>query len=174
MKYKLQELLPSLFATVLILVILDIITTSFFPSIGILRYKIPFSILIVLFIGFKIDTPWLPVIILIIQLVHSVFTVEGWAYGTFVGVLVCLVINYAKEILDFSNPLSTMVIVQIFQLIWFILLTLLICLKVGSYDAFFPRFFSFIPGSIVLSLISPFFFKIFEKIWKIPANHMGV
>ena len=171
---KLKQMSASLFATILLLLILEIITTALVPALGIHKYKLAFHLLIVLFIGFKVETPFLPIMILIIQLFHSAFTIEGWAYGTFAGVLVCIIIGYVKDLLDFSSTASTIVLTEIFQVVWFIIVAILIYLRLDSFDYILARLWRFIPESILLSLLSPFFFSLLDRIWKISDKGEGI
>jgi hypothetical protein len=78
--------------------------------------------------------------------------------------------NYLKEILHLSSAFMTMLIVQIFQIIWYITVTLVICLKISDFDKFGLIIWSFIPGSILLSLVSPALFWILGLIWKVPSD----
>lgn len=103
--------------------------------------------------------------ILALQLVHSVFSIEGWALGTMAGITAGIVAGYIKEVLDFSTPLLTMITVQIFQVFWFLFITIVISLKVGSFDHFASHFFSALPGTIILSVMSPGVFFLLDKIW---------
>jgi hypothetical protein len=61
----------------------------------------------------------------------------------------------------------TMLIVQFFQIIWFVTVTLIICLKISDFSKFGMIMWSFIPGSIFLSLISPLLFWILSRIWRV-------
>jgi len=167
---KTSDIPIRLLITVLILIVLEVIASAFLPLFGLNRYMIPFNVLIVLYIGFKLETPYLAIIILILQLTHSLFSIEGWEYGTIAGVLICIVISYLRDILHFSNAVMTMLTVQIFQLVWFCITASLLYLKFDSSDYILQKFWRFIPESIVLSLLAPVFFSLLDKIWKVRSE----
>jgi len=172
MRAQLKDLIVPLIITSLILVVLEILGTAFLPLLGLNKYAVPFSILIVLFLGFKLETPYLAVMILIVQYFHSFFSIEGWEMATISGVVVCLIISYVRDLIHFTSPPMTMMVTQIFQFIWFIITALLIYIKQGTFDYVLVKFWRFLPESIVISLMAPFFFSVFDKIWKVDESGM--
>ena len=174
MKYSPLDLGLGILKTSILLILLEIFTSAFLPSLGIIDFKPVFSVLIVLFLAFKLETPVLPFLILITQFVHSIFSIEGWAIGTLTGVLVSLSVRYLKDLLDFSTAISTIIVVQIFQVAWFVMITFLLCIKLGEFSSFLNIFWQFIPESIVLSLISPLFFILLDKVWRVGDTNRGV
>ena len=103
-------------------------------------------------------------------MVHSVFSIEGWALGTLAGLIVMMSANYLKEVLHLTTAFMTMLTVQLFQVIWYVTVTLVICLKISDFDKFGLILWSFIPGSILLSLISPVLFWMLGLIWRVPSD----
>jgi hypothetical protein len=79
--------------------------------------------------------------------------------------------NYLKEILQLSTAFMTMLTVQLFQFIWYLTVTLVICLKISDFEKFGLILWSFIPGSILLSLISPIIFWLLEMVWRVPSDN---
>jgi len=167
-----QDLLIGLLKTTVILIVLEVFTSAILPAIGIDNFKPEFNVLIVLYLAFKLETPGVAYVIMFLQYIHSIFSIEGWAIGTFVGVLIYLSVGYIKDMLNFTTALSTIIVVQIFQLIWFVIATFLITIKMGDLSSFFSVYWQYIPESILLSLISPFFFTLFDKVWTV-KNRMG-
>ena len=165
MRYNLKDVALSTLKSALLLVILDVIGSAFFPAIGLTNFRPAFSVLIVLYVAFKINTPLLPFVILVIQNVHSIFSIEGWAISTLIGVLVAIAVKYFKDLLDFSTAVSTIVVVQISQIIWFVLLALFLSIKLSDFSNFLTILWQFIPESIALSLVSPWFFSLLDKMW---------
>jgi hypothetical protein len=165
MRRQLKDLIVPLFITLLILVILEIISTSLLPAFGATKYIIPFNILIVLYLGFKLETPYLAVLILVVQYFHSFFSIEGWELGTIAGIFICIVISYLRDVLHFSSAVITMTVTQLFQIVWFILVSFLFYLKTNNFDFLVEKMWRFIPESIVISIMAPFFFSIFDRIW---------
>jgi len=126
---------------------------------------IPFNVLIVLFLGFKLENPYLALMIVVVQYFHSIFTIEGWEMGTISGVLICIIISYLRDILHFTSSIVTILVTQMFQFIWFVILSSLLYLKLGSFNYIVEKFWRFIPESIVISLVAPFFFSVLDKVW---------
>ena len=172
MKKGLHEIIPSLFITMLILIVFEIISTAFLPLIGMTTYRIPFNILIVLFLGFKLESPFIAILILLIQYVHSFFAIEGWAMGTVAGVMICILISYVRELLHFSSATITILVTQIFQTVWFIITASLLYIRNGNFDYFLPKLWRFIPESIIISLLAPFCFSLLDRVWKISDHGM--
>ena len=99
MRNELKHHLGSLFLTLIILILFEILTTAFFPALGIKNYRIPFNILIVLYMGFKVESPFIAIFIFVLQYFHSFFSVEGWEMGTIAGISICIIIGYFDNIL---------------------------------------------------------------------------
>ena len=165
MRRQLKDLIVPLFITLLILVILEIISTSLLPAFGASKYIIPFNILIVLYLGFKLETPYLAILILVVQYFHSFFSIEGWEIGTIAGIFICIVISYLRDVIHFSSAVITMTVTQIFQIVWFIIVSFLFYLKTNNFGFLVEKTWRFIPESIAISLMAPFFFSIFDRIW---------
>ncbi|HLE10397.1 MAG: hypothetical protein A2504_15790 [Bdellovibrionales bacterium RIFOXYD12_FULL_39_22] len=165
MKVRSEQLPQSLFFTILLLLALEIVASTFFPIIGLVRFRPAFNILIVLYVGFKLETPFVALVIFAIQYFHSFFSVEGWAAGTFAGIIICMIISYLREMIHFSTALVTIVVVEIFQIIWFIIASLLLYLKTDNITYVYEKFFRFIPESIIIALVAPYCFTILDRIW---------
>ncbi|MBT7608214.1 MAG: hypothetical protein HN576_00560 [Bacteriovoracaceae bacterium] len=165
MNHQLKNLLTPLIITIIILILLEIISTVILPIVGLKYYILPFNILVILFLGFKVRTPFLAFLILILQYFHSFFTIEGWESGTIVGIFVCILIAYLKEFIHFSSKLATMLVTQIFQTCWFLLSSSLIYLRASDLEYISIKFWRFLPESILISILSPFIFSLLEKIW---------
>lgn len=174
MKYTLKDILLGLVKTIILLVILEVITTAVFPALGVSGFKPAFNVLVVLFLAFKLDTPLLPFIILIIQYMHSAFSIEGWAAGTFTGIFISILVKYIKDQLNFSSAASTIIVVQIFQILWFVCVGILLSLKLGDFSNFIPMILGYLPESIFLSIVSHFFFKLLDNFWQVNRRTSGM
>lgn len=172
MKYSISDLTLGILKSCVLLVVLEVMTTAFLPAIGLSNIKLAFAVLIVLYMAFKLDTPFLAYLILIVQYVHSIFSIEGWAIGTVVGILISMSVRYLRDLLQFSSAISTMIVVQVFQISWFVLVAFLLSLKLGDFGNFFQIFWQFVPESIALTLVSPFFFKLLDNFWS-PSKQSG-
>jgi hypothetical protein len=170
MRMRLSQLIISFLISAGLLIGLEIMTATILPAFGWHEYRLTFNVLLILFLAIKLDSPAVPWMIMGLQIVHSVFSVEGWALGTLAGLIVMISANYLKEILHLTTAVMTMITVQLFQLIWYFTVTLVICLKISNFDKFGMILWTFIPGSILLSLISPVLFWILEQIWRVPSD----
>jgi len=171
-KGQIKDLIIPLFITLLILVVLEIISTALLPAFGIQKYIIPFNILIVLYLGFKLETPYLAILILIVQYFHSFFSIEGWELGTIAGIFICIVISYLRDLIHFSSAAITITVTQVFQVVWFLIVSSLFYLKTGNMGILVEKMWRFIPESIAISLLAPFFFAIFDRIWGVNSEGM--
>jgi|GEM_PF-454603 len=170
MRLRLSQILISFSITMFLMIGFEIVTSSLLPALGWQQYRLTFNVLIILFLALKLDSPVVSWLILILQLVHSVFSIEGWALGTLAALIVVASANYLKDLLQLSSAFMTMVIVQFFQIVWFATVSLIICLKLSDLTKLSMLFWSFIPGSILLSLMAPFVFWILETIWRVPSD----
>lgn len=170
MRMRLSQLIISFFITLALLIGLEVLTSSVLPALGWQEYRLTFNVIIILFLAIRLDSPMVPWMILGLQMVHSAFSVEGWALGTMAGLIVLASANYLKELLHLTTAIMTMFTVQLFQVIWFLTVTVVICLKISDFDKFGMILWTFVPGSILLSLISPIMFWILGSIWKVPAE----
>lgn len=174
MKYTLQDIIIGLIKTIILLVILEVISTAALPAMGFTEFKPAFNVLVVLFLAFKLNNPSLPFLILMIQYLHSVFSIEGWAVGTFTGIIISISVKYIKDQLSFSSAISTIIVVQIFQLLWFVLVGLLLSIKLGDFSNLIPFVWGYLPESIFLSLISHHFFKLLDNFWQVDRRSTGM
>lgn len=170
MKMRFSQLLISFAITLTMLTGLEIVTSTILPAFGWHEYRLTFNVLIIIFLAIRLDSPAVPWMVMGLQMIHSVFSIEGWALGTLAGLIVMMSANYLKEVLHLTTALMTMITVQLFQIIWYVTVTLVICLKISNFDKFGMIMWSFIPGSILLSLISPILFWILGNVWRVPSD----
>lgn len=167
---RLSQMLISFAITIGLLIGLEIITATLLPALGWTEYRLTFNVLIILFLAIRLDSPMVPWMILGVQIMHSVFSIEGWALGTLAGLIVMMSANYLKELLHLTTAFMTMLTVQFFQVIWFVTVTVIICLKISDFSKFGLIIWSFIPGSLFLSLISPLLFWMLGLVWRVPSH----
>jgi hypothetical protein len=170
MRMRLSQMIFSYVVTIALLIGLEVVTATMLPVLGWHEYRLTFNVLIILFLALRLDSPLVPWMILGLQSVHSAFSVEGWALGTFSGLIVLFSANYLKELLQLTSAFMTMVTVQLFQFIWFFTITLVICLKISDFDKFGMILWSFVPGSVLLSLISPLLFWVLDSVWRVQGE----
>ena len=147
--------------------LLEVLSSTLLPLVGLNQYRIPFNILVILFMGFKLNTPYIGLLIFSVQYLHGFFSVEGWELGTIAGVLIAILLSYLKELIHFTSAAITVLVTQIFQILWFIIISSLIYLKTEDLNYIAEKFWRFFPESVIISLIAPFFFAIFDNIWRV-------
>lgn len=165
MKKNITEIIPSFLITLILLLVLDIVCATIFPLIGFVNFRLPFNILIVLYMGFKLEHPTLAILIMILQYTHSFFTIESWAMGTAAGIVVWTIVSYVRDLLHFSSKLVTSFVTEMFQLLWFVIVAILLYVKLGTFDYILAKFWRFIPSSLIISLLAPYFFSMLDRIW---------
>ena len=166
MSVAFRRSLVSLLLSLILLVGFEIFSSAVLPVIGFERHRFAFNILLILFLSFRVESPLLPLFILLIQVVHAAFSVAGWADGAFAGVLLSMIMSYIKHVVDFSSRWKTIFVIQLSQLAWFCVSSFLIYVRADSFNFIFNRFLIFLPESIVVSLLAPWFFIVLEKIWR--------
>lgn len=174
MRYSVQAMALGFLKTAFLLIAMEIFSSALLPALGIIDFKPAFNVLIVLYLAFKLEVPFLPFLILSFQYIHSAFSIEGWATGTIVGIIIAMSVRYVKDMLNFTTAISTIVVVQIFQIAWFMIMSIILSLKVGDFSHFITIFIKYLPESIFLSLISHHFFLLLDRFWKIGKNENGV
>ena len=171
---QLKDIIAPISMTLLILLVLEIVITAIFPILGLQNYTLPFNTLIVLYIGLKLETPFIAILIFLVQYLHSFFSIEGWEIGVIAGVCICILISYLRDLLHFSSSLMTIFLVQSFHLVWFFVTSCLIYFRIHDLEHIWDRFFIFLPESMVLSLLSPILFSLLDKIWGVKDKDSGL
>ena len=174
MKYSAPGIVLGFLKTAFLLVIMEIFSSAIFPALGFSDFKPAFNVLIVLYLAFKMEVPFLPFLILSFQYIHSAFSIEGWATGTIAGIIIAMSVRYVKDMLSFSSVISTIIVVQIFQIAWFLIMAIILTMKVGDVSHFFIIFVKYLPESFFISIISHHFFKLLDYFWKIDKSGQGV
>lgn len=165
MKATFNQIVFRVFITLVILVFSEFFSSAILPALGFRDYTLAFNVLIIIYLGFRYNTSSLPWILLVLQIFHSAFSVEGWALSTLAALVVCFIINYFKEIMQVSSIVSTIISVFIFQIVWFLVVAAVIASKNGDFAFILPRILRIIPEALGLALISPFVYKLLDKIW---------
>jgi hypothetical protein len=163
---RLKNVFKPMLVTLVLLVLLEIFSSTVMPIFGVMNYRLPFNILIIIYMGFRVQYPTLGLQILAIQYVHSMFTIEGWAIGTIAGILICIVISYLREIVHLSSAILTIMTTMLFQIIWFIVVAAMLLIKSAGYPYIVDKFWHALPEGAVISLLAPLFFIIMDRIWQ--------
>ncbi len=174
MRMRLSDIIIAFLMTLALLLGFEVVTATLLPAIGWNEYRLTFHVLIIIFLAIRLESPLTPWMILILQFVHSAFSIEGWAIGTLSGLAILVSANYLKDLLQLTSALMTMITVQLFQIIWFLTVTCIICLKISDFSKFMMILWSFVPGSILLSIISPLIFWLLGRIWRSSESSSSV
>ncbi len=164
-RITLEKLIPAYLLTLLSLIVLEILGSTVFPLLGLAKYRLPFNVIVILYISFRLSTPYTAILIFGIQYFHSFFSIEGWGMGTFIGVILSMSIMYMRELVQFTSKISTAIISFVFQLVWFLILVLLMYFKTGHWEYLHLRIWVFAVESVIISFLAPILFLLFDKIW---------
>lgn len=170
MRVSFLSYLRPLLVTILLLILCEVLSTTLLPLMGLQSYRIPFNILIVLYFGFKVNSPFTAVMILIVQYFHSFFSIEGWELGTIAGIMIYILMGLLRDLIHFNSAVVTILVTQIFQVAWFIIVSGILYIKYDNLDYIISKFWRFLPESIVLSLLAPFVFFLLDTIWTIKES----
>jgi hypothetical protein len=132
--------------------------------------RLRFDILVIVYISLRFDNPFLPFLILLIELLDIAFSTEHFALGTFAGMFIFILIRQLKGLLRVETKTLIAALTTVCQLVWFIVVSVFIYLRSAALSTIGYRFLYFISEAIFLSLISPYIFMLFDKIMRIDSN----
>jgi hypothetical protein len=156
--------------TILICIIFDLFFMTLLPLFSLKWMAVSITQIVIIFLSFTIGYSWLPYGILALQMSHGLFSLEGWALGTLIGTLFCLLMIRLKALVQITGPLSTIITTYIIQLVWCIVAGVLTSIKNNDWK-FFQLFFNQgLTYGLITALISPFIFFMLRKIWLVPTN----
>ncbi len=151
--------------TILIVISLEIISQVLFSIFGLSNYFLRFDILAIIYLILRYSVYYIAVFIFIIEYINSFFTLESWEIGTISGIALFIMISILKNFIDFTSNIMNIFVIQLFQVIWFLVTSYIIFTKLGNWEYLVDRLWYFIPCSFIISFLSPFCFLIFDKIW---------
>lgn len=163
--YSLKEIFIGFSLTLLLLVGLNIINTSLVFTINLGYYILSFNVIIVIFLNFKIDTPCISFLILIIQYFHSFFTIEKWEVLTISGIILYHMISYLKEFIQLSSVMIIIVLTEIFQCFSFLIVSTILYMALDQNNFTIDTITSFLVRSTIGSLTAPLLFFFLDRIW---------
>ncbi|MBT3235961.1 MAG: hypothetical protein HN353_08420 [Bdellovibrionales bacterium] len=163
---RLKDIFRPMLITLVLLILLEVFSSTVMPILGILNYRLPFNILIIIYMGFRVQSSTLAIQVLAVQYIHSMFTIEGWGIGTIAGVIICMIISYLREIVHLSSWPLTILVTMLFQLVWFIISASMLLIKSVGYAYILDKFWHMLPEGLVISLMAPLFFILMDKIWQ--------
>ena len=82
----------------------------------------------------------------------------------------CVIISYFKDVIHLSSMIVTMIVIQAFQCVWFVLISALIYMRMDDFFFIGERFWKFVPSSIIVSILAPSLFSLFDKVWNVGAE----
>lgn len=167
---RLKSMLIALGLTLVLLIVLELFSSTVLPALGFTHFRIPFHILIVLYMGFRLKTPYIALLIWLIEYIHAFFSLDGWAYGTITGILICIIISHLKDFIRLYSTVAMIVIIQIFQILWFLISLGLVYLETKGAPLLADKIWRFLPESILISIMSPIFFSIFDHLWRLERD----
>jgi len=151
--------------TVFILFLLDFLSATFLPTVSNYSFAISFNLIVITYLSLHLLPSYLPFIILIINLFHSVFSIEGWALGTFVGCLISYIILILREMMQFTSYLMISLLMLFVQMLWSFISGFTLSLKTQEWEWLIVYARHSIWQAVLLSLLAPLFFMLLNKIW---------
>ncbi len=161
-----QHFFISLLITSLFLILSDILVSTLFPLIGLESFRISIVVLIILYLAFYFNNIFIAPLIAYFYFLHGIFSLEYWSVGVLSCLSVSIIISSLRNIIHLNNKLVTIIFVQLFQVTIYGISRLIIYLKLGDGDFVLNSLSLFIPESIFISLMSPFIFQAFHRIWR--------
>lgn len=155
---------------VLIFLFMEVFVSSFIPAM-ISTFHLPqFMPIFILFLGVRWDSPYRPVYILLLNIIHASFSTEGWAIGTFLGVLLAWPLGSLREIVHFSSTFVLSIFSFFFHLTWFFLGTFVFAMKNDNYGLLKIYAVPILLKSVFLCLCTPILFKVLDSVWNGDGN----
>jgi hypothetical protein len=170
---KLKNIIVSSIFMYIILIVFEIISSTVLPAFFSNDLRPNFYILFTLFICFFIDLPVTALLIYLVQLVHSAFSFQGWAEGTFIGVLFFVIFNYLKEYIRLSRNFYIIIISFLSMLVWSSITFLFMYLKTSNSALIISKLFPTVVESFLLALTAPFLFAFLSKVWSVEDYREG-
>lgn len=160
-----RTMLTGSLCFVLLFIFMEVFVASFIPAM-ISTFHLPqFMPMFIIYLGVKWDSPYRPIYILILNLIHATFSTEGWAIGTFLGVLLAMPLSSLREIIHFNSNLVLTIFSFFFHLVWFFLGTIIFAMKNDNYELIKLYSMPILFKSLFLSFCTPVIFKILERFW---------
>ncbi len=160
----------SFVITLVLLILLEVITTTVFPLIGMELVRFSFFPLLILFLSFYKNSNWIAIHIVFYSYIHSIFSIEVWYLSAFVGILVSIIIAYFSELIHLSNKLVTMFFVLVFQIAMMFFRSIVFYLRGNDFTYIFQSFMSHLFEIAVLTILAPFVFAVLSVIWNSKAD----
>lgn len=162
---KLESLLKIHLITLFLLAVAEVLFASILPSLGLTNFRLALNIIVIIYITYKADSKFLPYLILSVQFVHGLFSIEGWAIGTLIGSVISIAIIMLKGLIDYRNPVIVIITAFVTQLIWCLGSSFFISMKINRPEFFWSYLSSNLVPIVVLSLIAPIIFQILNFLW---------
>ncbi len=160
----------SFILTIILLILVEVITTTIFPLFGMSTIRFSFFTLLVLFLSFYKNTNWIVLHIIAFSYIHSIFSVETWYLSSFIGILTSIVVAYFSELIHLSNRLVTMFFVLIFQIGMMLFRSIVFYLRGNNFEYIFQNFMGHLFEIAFLTILAPFAFDILSIVWTIKTE----
>lgn len=174
MKISNQTFWLYLLQSLLVMIIIEVVLSTFFPMLGLSSIRFSINIFLVLFLTLFIQSNLIPFSILIIHFIHSVFSTEGWAIGSLTAIIVAMVVFFTKDWINFKSRISLMLVFLAGNILWSLILGVIISLKLADTSLIMSYFLQGLGSGVVLALFSPILVKIFDKIWGLKRSAIGI
>lgn len=168
----LQNSFISFLISILLLILVEVITTTILPLVGLGAIRFSFFTLLILFVSFYKNSNLISLYIIVFSFVHSIFSVETWYLSAFIGIFSSVVVAYFSELINLSNNIVTMLFVLIFQFVMVFARTIVFYLRGNNLEYIFHNFVGHLFEIFILTLLSPFVFELLSVIWASKSDSM--
>ena len=152
--------------TILFFMSLEIISRTTIPALGFTNLLFPVHIIFIIFCGLHFNNPFLPFCILFIHILHNIFSVESWSYGTINGIVICLEINLLKNILNISAKTFIFMISVISTISWYLFNAIFIYIQSKNIIFSTQYIWNSIIEIIIITALAPFLLNVLNRIWR--------
>jgi hypothetical protein len=172
-KIKLSQLILALIKTTLLLVLFEIFSTTVIPLLGIHHFKFSPHVLFIIYLCIYMNNVSLPFLILFIEGVHSIFSIDGWAFGTLAGIILGFLMAQLKDLLEIQSTLVTILATFLSYIMWSSLNATFIFLKIGIVSPNWEQLLYFVGEGFILALFAPKLFSFLSHHWQYPDGEPG-
>jgi hypothetical protein len=117
------------------------------------------------YLSLKVQHARIPYLIFALCLSHSVFTSEGWAINTFIGILLYLVMSALREKVNLGSFFSLVCFYFISLFSWDLLRSIIWSMKSARISLIPEMISADILSNLILALITPLLVKLFASVW---------
>ena len=160
----------SFFITTALLILLEIITTTIFPILGLSSIRFSFFPLLVIFLSFYRNHDTISILIIAFSFIHSIFSIEAWYLSAFVGIVISVLISYFRDVIHLSNRGVTMFLVALLQMGMSVIKSVVFYLRGNNFEYIFHHLSGQLVELVILTVLAPYAFEFLLQIWSVKPD----